>query len=175
MNRRTDPLVPVAQMIQEVERIGRSDPAYSLVTTVGYLEVHPGAMNIVPERAVFTVDLRDTSAATLDEAIEEIKSMVTRIAQERKVDYQIQELEYVPAVDLSLMVRKTISDACDKLGIKWVDIPSRAGHDTTYMTMVADAGMIFVPSVAGKSHTPDEVTHWEDIRVGLNVLYEVTL
>lgn len=175
MNRRADALVPATQMIQEVERIGRSEPEHSLVTTVGYLEVHPGAMNIVPERAVFIVDVRDTSAATLDGAIEEIKSTIARIAQERKVEYRIEELEYVPAVDLSPTVRKDISDACDKLGIEWVDIPSRAGHDTTYMALAADAGMIFVPSVAGKSHTPEEVTHWEDIRVGLDVLYEVTL
>ena len=175
MNRRTDALVPAAQMVQEIERIGRSDPAGSLVTTVGILAVFPGAMNIVPERAVFTADVRDTSPTNLDSAIDEIKSTVGKIAQSRDVKCEIEDLEYTRAVHLSPTIREAISEACRKLNIKTMDMSSRAVHDTSHIAQVVDSGMIFVPSVAGKSHSPDELSHWEDIKVGLDVLYEVTL
>ncbi|MEE9199719.1 MAG: Zn-dependent hydrolase [Dehalococcoidia bacterium] len=175
MNRRTDALVPAAQMVQEVERIGRSDPAGSLVGTVGYLAVEPGAMNIVPSRVIFTTDVRDTSPSTLDSAVEEIRSMVVRVAQSRGVQFEIEDLEYTRAVSLSPLVRGAMSEACKKLGIKAVGISSRAVHDTSHIAQVADAGMIFVPSVGGKSHSPAELTHWEDIKPGLDVLHEVIL
>lgn len=175
MGRRTDALVPAARMVQEIERIGRSDPAASLVSTVGYLDVRPGAMNIVPSLVTFTTDVRDTSPDNLDAAIKEIDEMIARVAGERGVEFEIEDLEYVPAVALSPAIRSAIADACNKLDIGYMDTASRAIHDTSHMAHVTDAGMIFVPSVGGKSHSPDELTHWEDIRPGLEVLYEVTV
>ena len=101
--------------------------------------------------------------------------MIARVAGERGVEFEIEELEYTAAVALSPAIRSTIADACKKLDIEYMDTASRAVHDTSHMAHVTDAGMIFVPSVGGKSHSPDELTHWEDIRPGLEVLYEVTL
>ena len=175
MNRRADALVPAALMVQEIEKIGCADPSGSLVTTVGIMEVFPGAMNIVPERAVFTVDVRDTSPEDLDSAIDEIKSTAAEIAESRDVKCEIEDLEYTRAVHLSPTIRKAISEACQNLNIKTMDMPSRAVHDTSHIAQVVDAGMIFVPSVAGKSHSPDELSHWQDIKVGLDVLYQVIL
>ncbi len=175
MNRRTDALVAASQMVQEVERIGRSDPAESLVATVGYMDVQPGATNIVPGLVTFTLDIRDTSVSTLESAIEETKRAIHSIAEEREVECSVVDTEYVPAVDMSTTVKDAISQACSHLGLQATDIQSRAVHDTSHMARIADAGMIFVPSVDGKSHSPDELTNWEDIAPGLEVLYEVTL
>ena len=116
MDRRTDALVPVARMVQEMERIGRSDPEGSLVCTVGILQVKPGAMNIVPNEVTFTTDVRDTSPATLDEAIKDIDDMIAAVALERGVDFEIENLEYIPAVEMSEDVKSVIASACDKLG-----------------------------------------------------------
>lgn len=175
MNRRVDALVPAAQMIQEVERIGRSDPAGSLVSTVGYMDVQPGATNIVPGSVTFTLDIRDTSSATLESAVEETRSTICHIAEERGIQCELVDTEYVPAVGMSSSVKDAISAACTKLGLQATDLQSRAVHDTSHMAQIADAGMIFVPSIGGKSHSPDELTHWEDIAPGLEVLYQVTL
>ena len=175
MDRRTDALVPAALMVQEMERIGRSDPEGSLVCTVGILQVKPGAMNIVPNEVTFTTDVRDTSPATLDEAIKDIDDMIAAVALERGVEFDIENLEYIPAVEMSEEVKSVIASACDKLGLDRMDAYSRAVHDTSHMAQVTNGGMIFVPSVGGKSHSPDELTHWEDIQPGLDVLYEVTL
>ena len=175
MDRRTDALVPVARMVQEIERVGRGDPNGSLVCTVGIVQVKPGAMNIVPNEVTFTTDVRDTSPATLDAAIQDIDDMITAVALERGVEFDIENLEYIPAVNMSEEVKSAIASACDKLGLDRMDAYSRAVHDTSHIAQVTNAGMIFVPSVGGKSHSPDELTYWEDILPGLDVLYEVTL
>jgi N-carbamoyl-L-amino-acid hydrolase len=49
-------------------------------------------------------------------------------------------------------------------------MPSGAGHDTQFMAAFTRAGMIFVPSVNGISHAPDELTHWSDVEAGAQVL-----
>ena len=175
MDRRTDALVPAARMFQEIERVGRGDPNGSLVCTVGIVYVKPGAMNIVPNEVTFTTDVRDTSPDTLDAAIKEIDDMIAAVALERGVEFNIEELEYIPAVAMSEEVKAVIGSASDKLGLARMDAYSRAVHDTSHIAQVTNAGMIFVPSVGGKSHSPDELTYWEDFQPGLDVLYEVTL
>jgi N-carbamoyl-L-amino-acid hydrolase len=49
-------------------------------------------------------------------------------------------------------------------------MPSGAGHDAQEIARIAPIGMIFVPSVAGVSHSPNELTRPEDVTNGANVL-----
>ena len=138
MNRRTDALVPVARMVQEIEKVGRGDPNGSLVCTVGIVQVKPGAMNIVPNEVMFTTDVRDTSPATLDAAIQDIDDMITAVALERGVEFDIENLEYIPAVEMSGEVKSAIASACDKLGLDRMDAYSRAVHDTSHIAQVTN-------------------------------------
>jgi len=52
---------------------------------------------------------------------------------------------------------------------------SGAGHDAQMMARVCRAAMIFVPSVGGISHNPDEHTPEEDLAAGAGVLLDVVL
>jgi N-carbamoyl-L-amino-acid hydrolase len=63
----------------------------------------------------------------------------------------------------------------DKAGIAYERMPSGAGHDTQFMAGITEAGMIFVPSVGGVSHAPDEWTHWSDVELGSNLLLKAAL
>jgi beta-ureidopropionase / N-carbamoyl-L-amino-acid hydrolase len=54
-------------------------------------------------------------------------------------------------------------------------LPSGAGHDAQMMAQIAPMGMIFVPSVGGVSHSPKELTHWDDCARGANVLLGAVL
>jgi N-carbamoyl-L-amino-acid hydrolase len=56
------------------------------------------------------------------------------------------------------------------LGLSFVRMPSGAGHDTQFLSEITRAGLLFVPSVGGVSHSPDEWTHWSDIESGANLL-----
>jgi N-carbamoyl-L-amino-acid hydrolase len=54
-------------------------------------------------------------------------------------------------------------------------LPSGAGHDAQMMAKIGPIGMIFVPSVDGISHSPKELTRWQDCTNGANVLLQTIL
>ncbi|MEE9324757.1 MAG: Zn-dependent hydrolase [Dehalococcoidia bacterium] len=175
MNMRLDPLVAAAEMILAINRIAREDASGTLVATVGKLTVQPGAFNVVPAEVVFGIDVRDPSREVMGRAINEIKAAINRIASAHGVKVEVEELEKVMPTPLSPTIIETIAGSCDKLGIKAMRMYSGAIHDTSHMAEVTQAGMVFVPSAGGKSHSPLEFTPWEKIAVGLDVLFDVLL
>ena len=72
-------------------------------------------------------------------------------------------------------VQSSIEAACAKLGLKSQRLPSGAGHDAQMMALLGPMGMIFVPSVKGISHSPMELTSWEDCARGADVLLHTVL
>jgi N-carbamoyl-L-amino-acid hydrolase len=72
-------------------------------------------------------------------------------------------------------VQASIEAACTKLGLKHTRLPSGAGHDAQMMALLGPMGMIFVPSVGGISHSPKELTKWEDCAHGAQVLMHAVL
>lgn len=72
-------------------------------------------------------------------------------------------------------MRDIIALAADRLGLSNRRMPSGAGHDAQDMTLIAPTGMIFVPSVDGISHSPQEFTSAEDMANGASVLFHTVL
>ena len=67
-------------------------------------------------------------------------------------------------------VQDVIAGAAGGLGLSWKAVPSGAGHDAAHLARLAPMGMIFVPSVDGRSHCPEEYTAPEHVSVGVHVL-----
>jgi len=67
-------------------------------------------------------------------------------------------------------IKGCIVTAAEELGHKHMRLPAMAGHDAQVVGRVAKAGMIFVPSRDGRSHSPAEFTSDEDVERGANVL-----
>ena len=80
-----------------------------------------------------------------------------------------------PALALSPRIREAVEATCSQLRIPAMRMPSAANHDARHIAAVTEAGMIFVPSVNGVSHAPDEYTSIEDACVGVEVLAHVLL
>ena len=72
-------------------------------------------------------------------------------------------------------VQASIEAACARLGLRSRRMPSGAGHDAQMMSLLGPMGMIFVPSVGGISHAPQEFSRWEDCARGADVLLETVL
>jgi N-carbamoyl-L-amino-acid hydrolase len=68
-----------------------------------------------------------------------------------------------------------IADAVKGLGLSSQTLPSGAGHDAQDLARICPMGMIFVPSVKGISHSPNEFTRPEDVVNGANVLLQTIL
>jgi N-carbamoyl-L-amino-acid hydrolase len=89
--------------------------------------------------------------------------------------FEYEQTSWLDPADCSSVIVDLLERQAINAGVTNQRMPSGAGHDTQFMTRVTDAGMLFVPSVAGVSHAPDEWTHWEDVEAGCNVLLAAVL
>lgn len=143
------------------------------VATVGTIRFEPDAINIIPSRAVFTVDLRDPDEQRLQTAERELASFLKQLEQQENVTIEVQRIVRFEPVAFDQQLVQRIEQAADGLGLKYRRMTSGAGHDAQMMARICPAAMIFVPSHKGISHSPLEHTDEADLIAGANVLLEV--
>ena len=170
MRLRSDSLTAAAQAIAAVEEFAATSASGVTVGTVGMLVNEPNVANVIPARTIFSVDLRDTDAATLDEVAEHVLATIQRIAEERQVDAQVALTAESAPVVLSSRLRDTLRRSAERQGIAYLEMPSGAAHDAQEIARVTDAAMIFVPSIGGRSHCPEEDTPFAAIALAADVL-----
>lgn len=169
MNMRRDAGHFAAQVVVFVrelaERMGGSQ-----VGTVGALRLWPNLVNVIPRKAVFTVDLRNTSDAELDEASSALDEFLEELSGELGVSVETRQLVHTPAVKFDSRIVATIEKVAQSLGQPARRMVSGAGHDAQMMARICPSGMIFVPSIGGVSHNPREDTAPAHLEVGANAL-----
>ncbi len=157
----------VAAAVREVTATEGAD----LVGTIGSVEVHPNAINVIPERVEFTVDLRSSDNAVVDTAVDRVREEIEWAADREGLEYDCEEIMRVDADQFDEGCRDTVAEAAVDAGYEYTRLPSGAGHDANYLNEIAPTGMIFVPSVDGISHRESEYTEWDDIVAGTEVLF----
>ena len=140
------------------------------VTNIGVVYVHPGASNIVPARTEMVHEMRDPDAAILARLWDECRDLAESIAKERQLGLEIRPTSATVPALCAPNVQSTIEAVSGKLGFTTQRMYSAAGHDAQNMAAVTEAGMIFIPSVGGKSHRTDETSDPHAIERGANVL-----
>jgi N-carbamoyl-L-amino-acid hydrolase len=174
MQDRQDAAQGAAAFILAGRRIVMRDFPDCVVNT-GMLALEPGAMNVVTERARVGLEFRCAQAhdkATLETALLEQAEV---IAQECELRLEIEKVDSIEAVQMSETVQHALTTSTERLGLRYHSMPSGAGHDAQVMSRVCQAGMIFVPSIGGVSHSPKESTNWDDCVNGANVLLQTVL
>jgi N-carbamoyl-L-amino-acid hydrolase len=145
------------------------------VGTVGRIEVTPNSPNVIPGLARLSIELRDLSPQKLGAMMDDIRARAREIAANTQTTIEfIPAMRAAPAV-ASAEVQSAIERAGASLGLGTSRLPSGAGHDAQMMALLGPMGMIFVPSVGGVSHSPKELTHWEDCARGADVLLRTVL
>jgi allantoate deiminase len=166
---RRDALVGAAAMVQAVESIAKSlgKPA---VATVGKLAVAPDQMNVVPGKVVFTVDLRHSDLGGRRALEERIRSLCGTISAERRLRLAVRTLQEKPPVAMHPEVRALLARAAAESGVTAGEMVSGAGHDAQILAARCRVGMLFVPSIGGRSHCPEEATDPAHLALGTEVL-----
>ncbi len=174
MDRRQDALMAAAQLVLAVNRTVTGRPGRQ-VGTVGRIAAEPGAPNVIPGRVVMSVEVRDLSAEVIEQLSREILAEAERLARvtNTRVSHRLLN-ENVPA-PTDPRLRRVIAAAATSLGLTHRNLPSGAGHDAQDLARITPAGMIFVPSVRGISHSPRELTRPADVANGANVLLHTIL
>ena len=174
MDRRSDAMVGAARFIDLVHTTARRMPGRQ-VATVGRLEAEPGAPNVIPGRVTMTLEIRDLSMAGIERVFNEISGNSVRITEETGTRFSFQRFYTSRAAPTAMWIREIIETSAQGLSLSTHRMPSGAGHDAQSIALFAPVGMIFVPSVAGISHAPDEHTTPQDVINGANVLLQTLL
>ena len=106
----------------------------------------------------------------LETLADALRSTLSSIARKRDLMFEFSILSTVAPVKCAGQVIEAIDESVDALELDAVHMHSGAAHDTQIMSTITRAGMIFVPSKEGRSHSSAEWTAWEDIEAGANVL-----
>ncbi len=147
----------------------------SQLATVGSMHLEPGLINVVPRRAVLTVDLRNPLEAHLLEAEAHLADFLEALSVEAEVLIERKSLARSSPVTFDPYIVKAIEKSAGMLGKPIRRMTSGAGHDAQMMARVCPAAMIFVPSIGGISHNPAEDTEREHLVLGANVLLKTVL
>lgn len=163
---RRDALAAAAEWIVTVEEHARSRPG--LVATVGRIEAHPGASNVIPGQVIATLDVRHREDAVRIEAAHTLLDKARLIAARRKVTATIKSDLDQHAVPMDPKLRRLLGRAAEEAtGNPPPVLTSGAGHDAMILAQRVPAAMLFVRSPGGLSHHPDESVLPGDVAAAL--------
>jgi allantoate deiminase len=170
MTHRRDALAGAAEMALAVEKIGREHPEDGMVGTVGRIEAMPGAVNIIPGRVVFTVDLRALTDTVRTGAVARLQAEAQRIAKVRGLTVEFELFHEVATAHCAPALQDALASAISELGHQPIRLPSGAGHDAQIMAQLCPSAMLFVRCRGGISHNPAEFTSPSDMGLAIAAL-----
>ena len=165
---RHDALAAAAECILLIEQRATGEP--ELVGTVGRIEAGPGAVNVVPGLARFTVDLRAPADDRRAAALADLLTGFDAIARRRGVTLVATKTHDAPSMPCAPWLADQIRDAIEGEAVSLRSLPSGAGHDGMAIGAIADIAMIFVRCKGGISHNPAEAITAADAETGARVL-----
>ena len=175
MNARRDALLAAAKLVIAVHQTARSLPGRQ-VATVGRITAEPGVPNVIPGRVELSLELRDLAGPKLDQLFQEIRRQARLIGQETKTGIEFKEIDIgVEPTLTDPKLQEVIREAAEAMGLSYARLPSGAAHDAQNMARIAPSALIFVPSVGGISHSPQEYTRPRDVANGANLLLQTLI
>lgn len=175
MNMRKDALLGASEISLAIEKAAKLEEEFETVATIGVLNVHNSAMNVVPGDVEIKIDIRSTSVQSRQRVVDHLYETIELIKKNRDLNIESTEISSEEPVLLSKKINEHILNICENRNISYQMMQSGAGHDSMNMAKLCPVGLIFVPSVDGLSHHPNEYTPFDDIMIGIDVLEEAVL
>jgi N-carbamoyl-L-amino-acid hydrolase len=147
-----------------------TDANPNTVWNFGSISFKPGAPNVVPAEAELMVEFRDVDASVLDRFEARLHEVCTPRQGQMPVEVGVTTLANEPPTLMDESIAKAAEHAARSLAAASRRMPSGAGHDAMVIGRHVPTGMIFVPSIGGRSHDISESTHEADIVRGCRVL-----
>lgn len=155
----------IVEVIDRAKEIG--DP---LVVTFGQVDVVPNVVNVVPGEVEFSIDMRHTDQDALNDFAKEVEALIQGHAEVKGIDSTVELWMDEPPVPMNDEIIQIIEQVCKDQNLSYQVMHSGAGHDSQIFAPRVPTGMIFVPSIKGISHNPEEHTEAVDIEQGIQAL-----
>ena len=174
MERRRDAAQGASAFVLAARRLVMEQYPGCVVNT-GVLTLEPGAINVVAERATLMLEFRSADADELDRLETTLLTRAEAEATERDLGFDAERVDGIEPVRMSDRAQEALAAAATRLDLRHTRMPSGAGHDAQAMSAVCPAGLFFIPSIDGCSHSSRERTEWDDCVNGANVLLQAAL
>jgi N-carbamoyl-L-amino-acid hydrolase len=171
---RKDAMQVAARLMQEVVATAMRHQPHGR-GTVGMVQVFPNSRNVIPGRVKFSIDLRNSTDALVDQMADEVKALAAKLVQETGLDVKIEMVSSYNAIEFHSDCVDAVGRAAKQLGYSNMPVVSGAGHDAVYMAKLVPSGMIFIPCKDGISHNEIEDASPAHITAGCNVLLHAML
>ncbi|MCM3571022.1 Zn-dependent hydrolase [Neobacillus mesonae] len=170
MEHRSDALVAAAKMIARLPELALNEGEGSVITT-GRLNVFPNGSNVIPNKVVFTVDLRSGKEEHILSMIENVKELVDSY-NDSGIKTSVAHQLYMAPKAMDSDIISLLKEKCSELDVPYCSLNSGAGHDAMVFSDVTAAAMLFIPSRDGVSHCPEEWSDSKDIATAVQILFE---
>ncbi|HEY0421619.1 MAG TPA: hydantoinase/carbamoylase family amidase, partial [Acetobacteraceae bacterium] len=168
MGLRRDAAMTAAEIGLFIERRCSGTPG--LVGTVGVLQVPDGAANVVPGRALFSIDIRAENDAVREAAVRDVLAEMDAVSRRRRVALAINRTHDAASVPCAPWLQAQLETAIRGLNLPVRRLPSGAGHDAMAVSALTDVAMLFVRcGNGGISHHPDETMTAQDAQAAAEV------
>ncbi len=174
MNMRRNAGLGMARILNLVDEIAW-DFAPDAVGAAGHIDVYPNSRNVIPGRAVFTIDFRSPDKPTIEAMEDRLKSAGQVICQDMNLDVEFEKIGGFDPVEFNADCVMAVRNAAARLGYSHQDIISGAGHDACWINRVAPTAMVMCPCVDGLSHNEAEDISPEWATAGANVLFHAVV
>lgn len=172
MDMRKDPVDIAAKVIGKISDFAK-ETGEDTVATTGLINVKPGGMNIVASEVEFSVDIRSIDKDVVSEVYSKIAKLLDQLTKDVGASWEASKTLDVEATMMDEDLINKMVDYANDRGYSNIIMPSGAGHDALVLGKHYPAAMVFVPSVNGRSHSPEEFTPYEYFEKGINVLYDL--
>lgn len=169
MDMRKDAFMGLSEFASQVQRMLDENGSSRSVATIGRVEISPGAANVIPGKVEFSLEARDTNPDILNDLATAFRKSLSAIARKHDLMFEFKVLSEISPIKSDTGIVETIENVCKSLKIPFLQMASGAAHDTQIMANITRAGMVFVPSKDGRSHSIAEWTDMDDIEKGANV------
>lgn len=169
MGYRKDAMKAASSMIHRVLTIAEEtgDP---LVTTVGTLSLEPNISNVVPGKAIFTVDVRHIDEGILSSVTELMVEEMKSISKRSSVEVEIETWFSSEPIKMNDEMIRIMTESCERNNVLFKHMHSGAAHDAQVVATAVPSAMLFVPSTLGISHSPLEYTSEHALNIGVDIL-----
>jgi N-carbamoyl-L-amino-acid hydrolase len=175
MPERHDAFLAVAEIALALEAAALSTGAIDSVATTGVCEVFPGAVNSIPSRVRLSADIRDIDPGRRDGMLTRLDRACEEISSRRGVRVKIHTINRDAPATCDPAIVNVLIAACEKHGLAFDTMVSRAYHDSLFLSRICPTSMLFIPCRAGVSHRPDEYSTPEAISQGTSILAEALI
>lgn len=164
----------MARVLEKVEEIALSHAPHA-VGAAGHIDVYPNSRNVIPGKAVFTVDFRCPDLAVIQDMETRLKTEAQAIVDAMGMSIEFEKVGGFDPVTFDENCVTAVRNAAERLGYSHMNLISGAGHDACWINRMYPTAMVMCPCVDGLSHNEAEEISQEWATAGTDVLFHAVV